>query len=236
MDGYIALVDLSKSGQSLCSPSATIFSSRNRLAQPKMAWYDYAQMALHVDDSFTLLGSTIRRLFKTFGLGRYKSHATCLASSPWHPVVLAGTASGEVVATNPLSRAADGKAVMWMQGWFGHGWRRPKATDEQTNGIAEERAQTQGTAGAEAKAYNGGVGNKDARGLSRILEGFKAECIKVLTDERNIYNSKDGSVFATIYEERSAITALAWNPNKNVGGWAAAGMGDGLVRVENIAI
>jgi transcription factor C subunit 6 len=40
----------------------------------------------------------------------------------------------------------------------------------------------------------------------------------------------------SIYEEKSAITALSWNPNLRFGTWAVAGMGSGLLRVEDIGI
>ncbi len=50
------------------------------------------------------------------------------------------------------------------------------------------------------------------------------------------YKTHNGVMFATVYEEASAVTALAWNPNLHVGGWAAAGMGSGLVRIEDLAI
>lgn len=40
----------------------------------------------------------------------------------------------------------------------------------------------------------------------------------------------------TNYEERSAITALDWNPNPNCGTLAAAGTGTGLLRVEDLGV
>jgi transcription factor C subunit 6 len=47
---------------------------------------------------------------------------------------------------------------------------------------------------------------------------------------------EDGAVLATIFEERSAVTQVCWNPNILFGGVAAAAMGSGLVRVEDLAI
>ena len=73
-------------------------------------------------------------------------------------------------------------------------------------------------------------------GLSRLSEGFKAERIALTSNERNMHKQQDGTAFSTIYEEKSAITALAWNPNPHVGGWAAAGMGSGLLRIEDLAV
>lgn len=54
--------------------------------------------------------------------------------------------------------------------------------------------------------------------------------------EWGLRNVQDGVVFSTIYEEQTAITAVAWNPNLPCGGWAAAGMGSGLVRVKGLAL
>ena len=42
--------------------------------------------------------------------------------------------------------------------------------------------------------------------------------------------------YQTLYEEEAAVTCVAWCPAVECGGWAAAGMGSGLVRVEDIAI
>ncbi|KAK4553524.1 hypothetical protein LTR86_009320 [Recurvomyces mirabilis] len=63
-----------------------------------------------------------------------------------------------------------------------------------------------------------------AAGLSRILEGFKCERVPV--------SRSTGFVLA---EEKTAITAMAWNPNMRCAGWAAVGMAGGLVRIEDVA-
>ena len=39
--------------------------------------------------------------------------------------------------------------------------------------------------------------------------------------------------YTTIFEEKTGVIAVAWNPNVRVGGWAAAGLGNGLVRAED---
>ena len=41
--------------------------------------------------------------------------------------------------------------------------------------------------------------------------------------------------YTTVFEEQAGVTAVCWNPNVHVGGWAAAGLGSGLVRVEDLA-
>lgn len=73
-------------------------------------------------------------------------------------------------------------------------------------------------------------------GMSRILDGFKVETVsmaRTLVGDKKI---KDGSVYATIYEEETAVTQVVWNPNLHCGGWVAAGMGSGLLRVEDLAL
>ena len=238
MDGFIALTDLSSSGQSLCSPANTVFSSRTRIAEPRLAWYDFGQTVLHIDDNFTLLGSKIRRLFRTVGLGRCRSNITCLAVSQCHPFVLVGTAHGDVISTNPIRRVLEAKKVIWEQIWFAHEWKRPTESENQHDDSSGSSADigngatstSSNNAESTQKGFQTGVD-----GLSRISEGFKAERVAILDNESHLYNNRDGTLFTTIYEEKSAVTALAWNPNHHVGGWAAAGMGDGLVRVEDVA-
>lgn len=214
--GYMILTDLRKP-QPL-SPYASAVSLRTRLAHRLLLWYDYAQVAIAPDDSWYLRGYAFRRWFASLGLGRTKSLAMSMAGSPCHPFILIGCANGDVVATNPVRRLIDSKVAIWQQTWFAHEWRRPTAAevaaDRQANADVAER-----------------VGKS---GLSRITEGFKVERV-LLHDDKGLHNTPDGMPYMTIYEESTAITALAWNPNMHVGGWAAAGMADGLLRVEDIA-
>ena len=76
---------------------------------------------------------------------------------------------------------------------------------------------------------------REAGGISRISEGFKVDS-PVLFKNSTALKLADGVYTATVFEGKSAITHLAWNPNVLCGGWAAAGMGSGLVRVEDLAI
>ena len=70
--------------------------------------------------------------------------------------------------------------------------------------------------------------------LSRITDGHKPETTQLQRVQDP--NVQEGTRFATIYEEGTAVTQLAWNPNLRFGGWAAAGLGCGLVRVEDVAV
>lgn len=206
--GTIYMTDTSRSGQSCVSQATTVAGSRVRMGLPLLSWNDFGQFAIHGEDNFAIKGRTIRSLFSNSLLARGRSIPTSLASSPCHPSLLIGCANGEVFATNPLGRMIDpGKNETWQQIWFAHEWKRPSETES----------------------------DESVEPLSRITEGFKAERIG-LSDEGQKYSLHEGTKFTTIYEEKSAVTALAWNPNPHVGGWAAAGMGDGLLRVEDISI
>ncbi|EME88850.1 uncharacterized protein MYCFIDRAFT_159998 [Pseudocercospora fijiensis CIRAD86] len=212
--GHTLLTDISQPFQ---DPSATAVAPRVRVGHNTLSWLEHCKCALVVEDNLILKAFPLRRWFSTIGLGRLRSASTCMASSPCHPFVLLGSAGGEVSGNNPLRRVVDGgKIAMWQQDWFRHEWRRP--SEEERN--AAEGRQEQAV----------GLGKS---GLSRISEGFKAE--KISLDPKSSQTSKNGVFFKTIYEEQSAITALAWNPNLHVGGWAAAGMADGLLRIEDIA-
>jgi transcription factor C subunit 6 len=228
MAGYTTITDTSRSGQSLGSPANTAFSNRVRVNPKGLEWCDYLQLALHIDDNYMLKGAPLRRIFTNMGLARAKSNITSLANSPCHPFILIGSASGEVFSTNPLKRVIDAKPPVWQQTWFTHEWRRPTA--EELTAANASQDSTADTASNDAGLTIG------ANGLSRISEGYKVERNILAKGDRNEFNTHNGVLFATVFEENSAITALAWNPNLEVGGWAAAGMGDGLLRVEDIAI
>ncbi|KAL4873440.1 hypothetical protein BDV12DRAFT_78168 [Aspergillus spectabilis] len=73
-------------------------------------------------------------------------------------------------------------------------------------------------------------------GASRFYDGYRAESISLLrnmTGDRKLIN---GTMVVTIFEEETHVTALSWNPNQSCAGWAAAGLGCGLLRVEDLAL
>lgn len=70
-------------------------------------------------------------------------------------------------------------------------------------------------------------------GVSRFQDGFPAGLATLQRSERTFAN---GVAMLTIFEENNHITAVAWNPNQSCAGWASAGMGCGLVRVEDLAL
>ncbi|KAL2008045.1 hypothetical protein VTN00DRAFT_8027 [Thermoascus crustaceus] len=76
---------------------------------------------------------------------------------------------------------------------------------------------------------------KESSGVSRFHDGFKAESVSQI---RSMMGEKliNGLVIITNYDDGTHITALSWNPNQRCAGWASAGMGCGLVRVEDLAL
>lgn len=73
--------------------------------------------------------------------------------------------------------------------------------------------------------------------MVRITEGYKAVQPGIAystTSKKKPEN--ENSTLITIYEEKSSVSALAWNPNLRFGTWAVAGMNSGLLRVEDIGV
>ena len=52
----------------------------------------------------------------------------------------------------------------------------------------------------------------------------------------SIQQAQEGMVMSTIHEAEEGVTQVVWNPNLACGGWIAAGMGSGLVRVQDLTI
>ncbi|TKA26144.1 hypothetical protein B0A50_04641 [Salinomyces thailandicus] len=227
MAGYLTVTDLRHPQPA--SPAATASSQRSRLGQPLLLWHDYMQSALSVDDLYTVRAYPLRRWFNVVFTARAKGVGTALAASPCHPSVLLGTASGQVMAENPMAKFTRTRSEAWQQTWFEHEWRRPTAA-EQAADDEDESANDEGDASFTTTKTVG------RNGLSRFLEGFKAERQNLSHEQMEKHNSKDGVLYHTIHEKETAITALAWNPNLHVGGWAAAGMGNGLVRIEDLGL
>ena len=140
-----------------------------------------------------------------------------------HAAVLIGSTDGSVLATNPMRRGINTKCTQYQQIWFRHEWVEKKR-DRST----EESAAENSTANA--------IMNDTREGLSRFTEGYKVESLLMTKAPRTARKVKDALPFSTIFEEETGITQVVWNPNIEYGSWAAAGMGSGLVRVEDLAI
>ena len=146
-----------------------------------------------------------------------------------HASVLVGGADGSAMVTNPMRKIWNPKASQWQLAWFKHEWvhkAKPSSTAQ----------------GVNVELHDGGEGDADDTwplprpGMSRITEGYKVDSLQLLKSARGEGKRPEGAPFSTIYEEESGVTQVCWNPNLHCGGWAAAGMGSGLVRVEDLAI
>lgn len=224
MAGYLYLIDLRDlSSGTTFTPAVTIRSTRTRIGRSVLVWHDFSQMALSADDNFTLLAFPVRRFFRQVGCTRFKSPAMALAVSPVHPFVLAACVGGDVTGHNPLRRAYETKIPIWNQTWFSHEWRAVAPGEK-----LGERTEIQ-------ERSVSGEESKPRKGISRILEGFKCELIKLFNTDDAFSHRENGAMYSTIYELKTTVTTACWNPNIHVGGWAAAGMASGLLRVEDIA-
>lgn len=76
----------------------------------------------------------------------------------------------------------------------------------------------------------------DSPGTSRFYDGYRAESITLLRNMPGDLKLINGTMVVTIYEEETHVTALSWNPNQSCAGWAAAGLGCGLLRIEDLAM
>ncbi|KAG2412303.1 hypothetical protein HFD88_009860 [Aspergillus terreus] len=76
----------------------------------------------------------------------------------------------------------------------------------------------------------------DSPGTSRFFDGYRAESTSLLRNMIGDPRVVNGVMMITIYEEGTHVTSLCWNPNQTCAGWASAGLGCGLVRIEDLAI
>lgn len=238
MSGHIQMTDLMEmTSKATMTPAATVRASRSRVGRSVLVWHEFAQVILTVDDNFTLVAFPIRRFFRQISFTRYKSSVACLAYSPVHPFVMAGCIGGEAISNNPLRRAYENKVPIWNQTWFTHEWRQ-RNTEESTNFDAsgDDEVMTD----ALDKPKDNVTSTKSnavstPKEISRVLEGFKCKEIKLFNTEDAFTHRENGAVYSTVYDLKTSIKSMAWNPNLHVGGWIAAGMANGLVRVEDIA-
>ena len=254
-DGFARLFDLR-------SPNAdTTASIRGRTLCLTQAWHEHTQSFVMPDEHYILRHTPIRRYYHNLYSMRLDNSITRVATSPVHPGVLVGGTDGDIQTSNPVMRIANYKVVPWQQKWFMHEWRGPmdrmliKPTannvDVQMSGTAavqsnppKDHAST-APAGDNANAAPPSTKVTTttvpeailSQPLVRISEGYKAvqQGIAPSTVSKRRGNPEIGRSIS-IFEEQSAITALAWNPNLKYGTWAVAGMGSGLLRVEDVGI
>ncbi|KAF3491532.1 transcription factor tfiiic complex subunit sfc6 [Arthroderma uncinatum] len=193
---------------SLLHPTAEIAEAlRLRVGTQCLIYAPFLRSFITNDEGDFVRLLPLRRFFSSLAALKSRSTVTALATaSLHHPCILAGNASGAVIANNPLRKLLHSKEKQWQQNWFSQEW----VSGENNNNI---------TPGAVVKFY----------------DGFKAETTN-LSKGSSAQEKETGQVaLMTIYEEQTAVTAVAWNPNASCAGWACAGMGSGLLRVEDLA-
>lgn len=238
MSGHIQMTDLMEmTSKATMTPAATVRASRSRVGRSVLVWHEFAQVILTVDDNFTLVAFPIRRFFRQISFTRYKSSVACLAHSPVHPFVMAGCIGGEAISNNPLRRAYENKVPIWNQIWFTHEWRQRNTEESTKVGASDADEVMIGALGEPKDDVTSTKSNAHStpQEISRVLEGFKCKEIKLFNTEDAFTHRENGAVYSTVYDLKTSIKSMAWNPNLHVGGWIAAGMANGLVRVEDIA-
>ncbi|KLJ11423.1 hypothetical protein EMPG_09728 [Blastomyces silverae] len=201
---------------SLLDPIADVTeSSRSRVGSFEVSYSPFLRTYICSDDTEFVRIQPLRRFFSTSSiLQTYDLVSAITPANLCHPSFLAGNVSGTVAVTNPLRRLVNPKDKTWQQTWFSHEWipsKNEKHGTEQKDDIA-------------------------GPGASKFYDGFKAEIPKLIRRLTGDRRMADGNLAIAIFEEGSAITSLAWNPNKECAGWACAGMGCGLLRVEDLAL
>ncbi|PVI06090.1 hypothetical protein DM02DRAFT_610054 [Periconia macrospinosa] len=209
-DGFSRMFDLRYPTTDKCA------SARTRMMSTNQDWHEHSQAFVMVDEYFMLKHASVRRYYANSYTMKLESALLCCATSPVQPCILIGGADGTVSASNPTAKVLNTKNPVWQQTWFKHEWRRPvDQLPSQTN-----RSSFFSTL---------------SKPLTRITEGYKPQ--KVGTSGRDeVDRDKELGKLITIYEEPSAITKVAWNPNLKFGTWAVAGTQNGYLRVEDLGI
>lgn len=230
-DGFARLYDIR-------SPDAdTVASVRGRVLVATQAWHEHTQSFIMPDEYYMLKHNNIRRFYHNVYSSRAESSIVRVAASPVHPGVLIAGAHGAIFATNPVGRVVNTKAVPWQQTWFVHEWRPP--VEEMVVKPSTQDTEMQDEDIQEVPSPNASRVPASARSepMVRITEGYRATQPGIAYSTTSKKKPEtETSTLITIFEEKSSISALSWNPNLKFGTWAAAGMNSGLLRVEDIGV
>ncbi|KAF2661181.1 hypothetical protein K491DRAFT_754107 [Lophiostoma macrostomum CBS 122681] len=256
-DGFAKLIDLR-------SPVAdTALSSRGRIFSTSQAWHEHTQSFLMSDEAYNFRNNAIRRYFTNIYNMKAIGQITCCAASPVQPGVLIGCADGAAIAGNPVGRLLNSKETLWQQIWFKHEWRQPvdklylkvkKADEENTVNDQQgndDEDDNQDPAPADPQASEPKHRPRWPQPaikkvpeavlqepMVRITEGYRLQATSLQSSRGNLKGAanREPIKHITIYEEPTAITAVAWNPNLKFGTWAVAGTGSGILRVEDLGV
>ncbi|KAI5294155.1 hypothetical protein KEM52_004591 [Ascosphaera acerosa] len=210
MDGQMRLMSLTDTKADVVDPA------RARLVSPCMAYSPLLMSFMACDELDLLRLFPIRRFNRAMRIGRTYSPMFVIApGSMHHPSALYANTGGTVFASNPLFRVlGPGKGgKLYQQIWFSHTWAAPPGPPAPAV-ATDARDMTGSAAAAGTYAHSGTV---------RFVDGFKAET-PALTRGATVEAPQSGfcTTNMTIFEEKTAVTALGWNPNRDCAAWAAA--------------
>lgn len=194
---------------SLLHPTAdTTDFPRQRMGSLDVTYSPFLRSFVSTNENGAIRTLPVRRFFSGVNSLRHESLITSTAPcSSFHPSFLVGTAGGDAISSNPLRKLTSSRERIWQQTWFVHEWVPGKPQTQAANVPTIE--------------------TKVNAGVSRFYDGFKAE--------KPLLSTNSTTLDLNIFEEGTAVTALAWNPNAEFAGWACAGLGCGLVRVEDLS-
>jgi transcription factor C subunit 6 len=230
--------------------SDTVIGARQRHIPPPMAYSPHLLASIAPDENDGVRVHPLRQFFVGKAVGRASATITSLDAGKLHPCLLIGSADGTIMANNPMRRTyirreSSNTVAAWQQVWFRHEWVPVGRSIE----MEVDRA-----ASDPEKTTQGAKTSLPRQGVSRFLESFRLQSVPLMRNAtrnlRPFVNNKtfkprhsifdevegDGDPYTTIYEEEQAVTCIVWNPNIKTGGWAAAGMANGLLRIEDLAI
>lgn len=253
--GYLRLTDIR-------SPNSDyVLSQRSHWTPNSISYCTALSSFVTYEDGGLLKLYPIRRFWTSIGFAKGDSEVLCVAVGRLHPTVLVGFADGTLQAINPFRRFINTRSkVMLQQKVWKHEWARQQLdTTSPHSGeeTIEHRQASPPNVSSEETCMRGQHGqasvssgqqneqHRDSRptSISRITEGYKIEAltlapIKASRRTKDIKDTENGNhaLFSTIYDAETGIRQVVWNPNEGWGGWAASGMGSGLVRIENLAV
>lgn len=243
VDGFTRLTDLR-------SPTfaESTSTSRSRNTSPLLAFSPFTLSVLSTEENDFARLFPLRSFHSTTVFARATASPCCLAVNNFHPCVLIGCADGGLVATNPIPRVWNRKWGFWQQVVFRQEWTGGKADDGKGEGEGEGKYEGKGSISRITESYQIIQTNKSKENpkprpkpppQSHSSPSSAKPQLKHPPDKQKPpppSQPPSQPPMTTIYPPETALTQVVWNPNLRWGGWMAAGMGSGGVRVQDLAV
>ncbi|CAI6340124.1 unnamed protein product [Periconia digitata] len=230
-DGFSRLIDLRSPNVDSCT------SARTRMLISSQAWHEHTQTWIMADEYYMLKHASLRRYYANSYTMKLDSSLVCCATSPVQPCILIGGADGTVAASNPTGKIINTKNPVWQQTWFKHEYRPP--VEHVLRGIQHPPLHEDATSSSTSIPVNENDPVPQSvldKPLTRITEGYTPQKVTTAARDETEQRAREGGNLIAIFEERSAVTKLAWNPNLKFGTWAVAGTHNGYLRVEDLSV